>query len=213
MGVVGARARRKWLSLSRTTFGLARLGPLTHSPALAGAYIVLHNVIIPHLTKQLANRLACCTIYLLPTLAYNKRAKFDYDLIETYEAGLELLGTEVKSVRAKNVSLKGAFVTIKDNQAWLTNATIPPWQMVNAPKEYDPARPRRLLVKKSELKHFIGAKQQQGLTIIPIRVYSRGPYIKLELALARGKRKFNKKQAKKERDIQRDVERSLRGKE
>lgn len=149
----------------------------------------------------------------MSTLAYNKRAKFDYDFIETYEAGLELLGTEVKSLRAKNVSLKGAFVTIKDGQAWLTNATIPPWQMVNAPENYDPLRPRRLLLKRSELKHLIGTKQTQGLTIVPIRVYSKGPYIKLELALARGKRKFDKKQATKERDIQRDVERLLRGKE
>lgn len=126
---------------------------------------------------------------------------------------MELLGTEVKSLRAKNVSLKGAFVTIKDGQAWLTNATIPPWQMVNAPDDYDPLRPRRLLLKRSELKHLIGTKQTLGLTIIPIRVYSKGPYIKLELALARGKRKFDKKQATKERDIQRDVERFLRGKE
>ncbi len=149
----------------------------------------------------------------MPTLAYNKRASFDYDFIETYEAGLELLGTEVKSLRAKNVSLKGAFVTIKDNQAWLTNATIPPWQMINAPEDYDPLRPRRLLLKKSELKQLIGTKQQQGLTIIPIRMYNKGPYIKLELALARGKRKFDKKQATKERDIKRDVERLLRGKE
>lgn len=149
----------------------------------------------------------------MPTLAYNRRAKFDYDFIETYEAGLVLLGTEVKSLRAKNVSLKGAFVTIKDGQAWLTNATIPPWQVVNAPEGYEPARPRRLLLKKSELKHLIGTKQTQGLTIIPVRLYSRGPYIKLELALARGKRKFDKKQQKKERDIARDVERLLRGKD
>lgn len=149
----------------------------------------------------------------MSTLAYNKRASFDYDFIENFEAGLELLGTEVKSLRAKNVSLKGAFVTIKDNQAWLTNATIPPWQMINAPAEYDPLRSRRLLLKKSELKTLIGSKQQQGLTLIPIRLYSKGPYIKLEIALARGKRKFDKKQAKKERDIERDVQRILRGKE
>jgi SsrA-binding protein len=149
----------------------------------------------------------------MATLAYNRRAKFDYEFLETFEAGLELLGTEVKSIRAGNISLKGAFVTIKDNQAWLTNATVPPWQIANAPVKYDPVRARRLLLSKEEVKHLIGSKQTKGLTIVPIRVYTKGPRIKLELALARGKRKYDKKQVKRERDIKRDVDRLLRGKE
>jgi len=148
----------------------------------------------------------------MASLAYNRRAGFDYELLETYEAGLELLGTEVKSVRAGNISLKGAFVTIKDDQAWLTNATIPPWQVANSPADYDPLRTRRLLLSKNELKHLIGSREE-GLTIVPIKVYSKGPWIKAQIALARGKRKYNKKQAKKEQDIKRDAERFLRGKE
>lgn len=149
----------------------------------------------------------------MKTLAHNKRAKFDYRLIETYEAGLHLLGTEVKSVRAGNASLRGAFVTIHEGEAWLTNATIPPWQIKNAPANYDPTRPRRLLLKKSELKHLTGSRQAGGLTIIPVRLYPKGGTLKLEIALARGKKKYDKKQQKKERDIARDVERFLRGKE
>ena len=149
----------------------------------------------------------------MPTLAYNRRAKFDYEILEKLEAGLSLLGTEVKSVKAGHLSLRGAFVTMHNNEVFLTNATIPPWQVKNAPGDYDPARPRKVLLKKSELKHLIGSHQTKGLTMIPLRVYTKGPRIKLELALARGKKKYNRRQEKKERDIQRDTERLLRGKE
>lgn len=146
-------------------------------------------------------------------LAFNKRARFDYEILETIEAGLELLGTEVKSVKAGNMSLKGAFVTIHDEQAVLTNATIPPWQVKNAPADYDPTRSRRLLIKKSELKHLIGSKQAQGLTIIPLRAYTKRGRIKLAIGLARGKKKYEKKEQKREADIKRDIDRLLRGKE
>lgn len=149
----------------------------------------------------------------MPDFAYNKRAVFDYDLIESFEAGIQLLGTEVKSVRAKNISLRGAFVTLKGNEAYLTNALIPPWQAANTPESYDPTRPRRLLLKGEELERIAGARQAGGLTMIPIRVYTKGPHIKVQIALARGKKMYSKKQVKKERDIQRDVDRLLRGKE
>lgn len=146
-------------------------------------------------------------------LAYNKRVKFDYQLIDTFEAGIALLGTEVKSVRAGHMSLRGAFVTIHNSQAYLTNATIPPWQPKNTPASYDPTRPRRLLLKKSELKQLIGTRKSQGLTIVPVRVYNNRGKIKLQIALARGKKKYDKRQAKKAKDIQRDIERVLRGKD
>lgn len=146
-------------------------------------------------------------------LAYNRRVKFDYEIKELFEAGLVLLGTEVKSVKSGNISLRGAFVTIHEGNAYLTNATIPPWQPKNTPADYDPIRSRRLLLKKSELKQLIGAKKTKGLTLVPIRVYNKRGRVKIEIALARGKRKADKKQMMKERDIQRDVERMLRGKE
>lgn len=144
---------------------------------------------------------------------YNKRVRYDYELLDKFEAGLVLLGTEVKSVKAGNFSLKGAFVTIHDEEVYLTNATVPPWQVKNAPSDYDPTRSRKLLLKKAEVKQLIGAKQAQGLTIVPVRVYTKGPKVKIEIALAKGKRKVDKKKEKKEKDIQRDVERVLRGKE
>lgn len=146
-------------------------------------------------------------------LAYNKRASFDYDLLESFEAGIKLLGTEVKSVRAGHMSLRGAFVTLHNGQPLLTNATIPPWQPANTPGDYDPTRPRELLLKSSEIKQLIGHKQSQGLTIIPVRVYNKRGKIKLAIALARGKKQFQKKDKKKAADIKRDVERLLRGKE
>ncbi len=149
----------------------------------------------------------------MKSLAYNRRATFDYEVLDHFEAGLELLGTEVKSVRAGHMSLRGAFVTIHHSQAYLTNATIPPWQPSNTPETYDPVRPRRLLLKKAELGQLMDTRKAGGLTIIPIRVYNKGPHLKLQIALAKGKKKFDKKQDKKERDIERDVDRLLRGKE
>lgn len=145
--------------------------------------------------------------------AYNKRAGFDFELLETLEAGIELLGVEVKSVRAGHMSLRGAFVTIHNGSAYLTNATIPPWQVANTPGTYDPTRSRRLLVTAAQLKYLIGKISEQGLTMVPVRVYPKRSVIKLEIALARGKKLHNKKEKKKEQDIKRDVERMLRGKE
>jgi SsrA-binding protein len=149
----------------------------------------------------------------MPTLAANKRARFDYDLLETFQAGLSLLGTEVKSVRAGHINLNGAFITFLRHRPYLTNAHIPPWQAANASPAYDPVRPRALLLKKGEIKQLLGAKQAQGLTIIPIRVYTNKRTIKLDIALARGKKRYQKKESQKEQDIQRDVNRFLRGKE
>jgi len=146
-------------------------------------------------------------------LAYNKRAVFDYELLEHFEAGLILLGTEVKSVRAGHMSLRGAFVVLHGDEPQLINATIPPWQPANTPDTYDPARPRKLLLKKSEIDELIGNRQSQGLTMVPIRVYNKRGKLKLEIALAKGKKLHSKKETKRERDIQREVDRMLRGKE
>lgn len=149
----------------------------------------------------------------MTALADNKRARFDYEVLETFQAGLQLLGTEVKSVRAGHMSLRGAFVTIHDDAPYLTNATIPPWQVKNAPADYDPTRPRKLLLRKEEIKRFLGGRKAQGLTMIPLRVYNKGRTLKLEIGIARGKKLYKKKEATKERDIQREVKRLLRGKE
>lgn len=145
--------------------------------------------------------------------AYNKRATFDFELLENFEAGIELLGVEVKSVRAGHMSLRGAFVTMHNGSAHLTNANIPAWQAANTPTSYDPTRSRRLLLTATQLKYFIGKTAEQGLTLVPVRVYPKKSVIKIEIALAKGKKAYNKKEKKKEQDIKRDIDRLLRGKE
>ncbi len=146
-------------------------------------------------------------------LAYNKRAHFDFEILETFEAGLVLLGAEVKSVRAGHMSLKGAYVTMHNGNAELTNATIPPWQIVNTPKSYDQTRSRRLLLSAEELKYLTGKISHTGLTIVPIRVYNKGSVLKVEIGLAKGKKLHNKKEQQREKDIKREAEIFLRGKE
>ena len=201
--------------VGRGSFGLG-LGTGAIAPAATG-----HTKMILIKTRAVGANGGILAVFVnlcnsrraMKSLAYNRRATFDYDILETFEGGLVLLGTEVKSVRAGNVSLKGAFVTIHEGRAQLTNATIPPWQMANAPEGYDPTRSRTVLLKKAELERLVGASQAQGLTIVPIKVYNKGSRIKLELGLARGKRKYQKKERKREQDIKREVDRVLRGKE
>ena len=155
---------------------------------------------------------SCYSVYMAD-YAYNKRAGFDFEILEKFEAGLSLLGTEVKSIRKGHMSLRGSFVTIHNREAFLTNATIPPWQISNAPANYDPVRSRKLLLSASELKYLIGKVTTIGLTIVPIRVYNEGSVIKVEIGLAKGKKQYDKKEKQKERDIKRDAEIYIRGKE
>lgn len=138
-------------------------------------------------------------------LATNRRARFDYDILETYEAGLALLGHEVKSARAGRVNLAGAFVIIRGGEAWLVNATIAPYQPANAPSGYDPARPRRLLLHRAELKSLTGSGAEKGLTFVPLRVYAKGPRIKLEFGRARRRKHYDKRERIREREDRRSA--------
>lgn len=149
----------------------------------------------------------------MKALAVNKRAMFDYEILDTFEAGLKLLGIEVKSVKEGNMSIKGAFVTTHGDEVYLVNSYIPPWQVKNSPNDFDPERSRKLLMKRSEINSIVGIKREKGLTLVPLRVYNKGAWIKIEVGLAKGKKIHSKKQLKKERDILRDTERFLRGKE
>jgi len=144
------------------------------------------------------------------SLIENQRAGFDYVILETLEAGLELLGFEVKSLRAKHGSLKGARVVARGGEAYLVGATIPAWQPANAPKSYDPERTRRLLLKEKEIAHIASAEGQQGLTIIPLSVYNRHRVLKLGLAIVRGKKKVDKRQSIRAREEKRAAERTLK---
>jgi SsrA-binding protein len=140
----------------------------------------------------------------------NKRAKFDYELSESFLAGLVLTGAETRSLREHHGSLQGAFVQIKDNEAWLMNALITPLKTnaAHLPSEVQ-IRNRKLLLKRRELDSLVEAKKQ-GNTIVPLRIRTKGRFIKLEIAVGRGKRQYDKRQAIKNRDVDRDTARSLR---
>jgi len=144
-------------------------------------------------------------------LAENKRAKFDYDLLESYEAGLVLFGFEVKAIKTGHVNLTGAYVVSRSNEFFLINALVSSYQSANTPPDYDSNRNRKLLLKKSEISSLIGKSKAKGLTLIPVRLYTKKNKIKLEFALARGKRMTDKRETIKKRDMEREIGRKLRG--
>jgi len=144
------------------------------------------------------------------SLVDNKRARFDFSLQKEFEAGIELYGHEVKSLRNKRGSLSGARVIIRGGEAFLVGATIEPYQVGNTPGDYDPARARRLLLTKKELHELATAETEKGLTLVPISLYNKGRVIKLSFAIARGKKKHDKRERIKERDTKRTQERLLK---
>ncbi|OGG51954.1 SsrA-binding protein [Candidatus Kaiserbacteria bacterium RIFCSPHIGHO2_02_FULL_54_11b] len=144
------------------------------------------------------------------SLIENSRAGFDYEIIETFEAGLELLGYEVKSLRAGHGSLKGAHVVARGGEAYLVGATIPAWQPANAPKSYDPERTRRLLLSRKQIAHVASAEGEKGLTIVPLKVYNNGRKLKLLIAIARGKKALDKRHSIRAREEKRRIERTLK---
>jgi len=143
-------------------------------------------------------------------LLENKRVGFDYSILEEIEAGLELHGFEVKSLRAGHGSLRGARVVARGGEAYLVGATIPAWQSANAPKSYDPERTRRLLLNTKEIAHVSSAEGEKGLTIVPLKVYNKGHKLKLLIAIARGKKKEDKRHTIREREEKRRMRRSLK---
>lgn len=124
---------------------------------------------------------------------------------------MELLGHEVKSLKSHQGSLLGAHVIIRGNEAFLVGMHVPPFQPANTPESYDPYRTRKLLLNKKEISRLAGFEHQKGLTIVPISVYSKGRKLKLEIAVARGKKKHDKREVLKKRDADRDIERTLKG--
>ncbi|EKE25345.1 MAG: SsrA RNA (tmRNA)-binding protein [uncultured bacterium] len=146
----------------------------------------------------------------MPTLAINKRAVFDYEILDKFEAGLMLSGAEVKSVKNGHLSLKGSFVTIHESELYLTNAHISPYPYANPKTSYDPTRSRKLLVRKAEIKSLIGKLQVKGLTLVPLRVYTKRRLVKLEFAVGRGKKAFDKRSDIAKREDKRKMERALK---
>jgi SsrA-binding protein len=142
-------------------------------------------------------------------LASNKRARHDYHVLETFEAGIQLAGTEVKSVREGRVQLKDSYVEFKDGQAYLVGAHISPYSHGNR-ENRDPERVRKLLLKKREIDRLFGRTQLKGLTVVPLAVYLKGNWIKVEIALVQGKKLYDKREAEKTRELDREMEAAVK---
>lgn len=144
-------------------------------------------------------------------LAQNKKAYYNYEILEKFEAGISLIGQEVKSLKTRGVNLAGNYVVLKNEEVFWVGVNVHPYQPKNAPPDYNPERSRKLLLKKSEIKYLIGKSQQRGLTLIPLKLYTtRSGRIKLEFAIARGKKKFDKREQIKKREIERKIQQALR---
>ncbi len=146
----------------------------------------------------------------MPKLAENKKARHDYQVLETFEAGIVLTGQEVKAVRGGTMKLQGAFVKLRPDGAWLVNVGIPKYGKAGPLPDYDPEHSRKLLLRTRELKKIIGKMEQKGLTLVPISAYTKGSRIKIEFALAKGKKGYEKRETLKKRDIDRDLRRSFK---
>ncbi|HEV2249376.1 MAG TPA: SsrA-binding protein SmpB [Candidatus Limnocylindria bacterium] len=143
-------------------------------------------------------------------LADNRKARFNYAIDEKIEAGIALTGTEIKSVRAGRTNLSDGYAKIDRGQIWLRNVHIAPWQNAVGFEEHDPTRPRRLLLHRAEITRLTGALSQQGYTLVPLRLYIRHGVAKVELGLAKGKRRYDKRQTIKERETRREMEAAIK---
>ena len=141
-------------------------------------------------------------------VATNRKAKHDYFLLETLEAGIALQGSEIKSIRAGQISLKEAYIRVDGEQAWLVNAHVAPYDPASR-ENHDPLRNKKLLLHKKEIKKLWDEVRQKGTTIIPLRVYLSRGRAKVEIAVAKGKRKYDKRQDLKKKDAQREIDRAL----
>ena len=145
----------------------------------------------------------------IKTVATNRKAWHNYEILEKYEAGIELIGSEVKSLRAAMISFKDSFATVKSGEIILYNFHIAPYEKASH-FSHEPERPRRLLLHRKEIRKIEAKVAEKGLTLVPLRVYFNGPYAKLELGVARGKRKYDKRQAIAKREADRDIRRAFK---
>ncbi len=143
------------------------------------------------------------------TVSVNRKAFHDYFIEEEYEAGIVLTGSEIKSVRAGRINLRGAYARVENGEAWLFDAHISPYEQSGVYFNHEPTRPRKLLLHRREIDRLLGATAEKGQTIVPTRLYWNGPRAKVELAVAKGKDMYDKRRAIKERDTRREVERAL----
>ncbi len=146
----------------------------------------------------------------MSTFLKNKKVSLKYEILEKLEAGIKLSGFEVKSIKNNRGSLEGSHVTVRGDEAILLNTNIPPYQPNNTPEDYDPKRNRRLLLKKKEINKLANLESQKGLTIVPISVYSKGRKIKIEIAIVKGKKKYDHRETLKKKTAKRDMDREMK---
>jgi SsrA-binding protein len=139
----------------------------------------------------------------------NRKAYYDYNILEKFEAGLVLIGQEVKSIKTGHTNLAGSYVMIGSNEPRLIGAKVPPYQPKNSPADYNPERNRKLLLNKKEINYLIGKASQRGFSLIPLKIYEKNGRLKLEFGLAKGKKKYNKKESIKKRDTDRQLKKEL----
>jgi SsrA-binding protein len=145
----------------------------------------------------------------MKTFAENKKAYFNYDILEKYEAGLVLNGQEVKSIKLGRMTLEGSYVVLKGAEPFLIGAKVPAYQPKNAPADYNPERSRKVLLSRAEINGLIGKTHEKGLTLMPLKVYSNNAKIKLEFGLAKGKKKYDKREDLKKREQKREIAREF----
>lgn len=148
-----------------------------------------------------------------PTIASNRKAYHDYFIDESYETGVVLTGSEIKSIRNGRVNLRGGYAQIKNGEIWMHDVHISPYEQSGILFNHEPTRPRKLLLHRREIERLRGHLNQQGLTLVPLRMYFKGRVAKVELGLARGKKTYDKRDAIAERDAKRQIERAMRNDE
>jgi SsrA-binding protein len=139
----------------------------------------------------------------------NKKASFNYEILEKFEAGIVLFGQEVKSIKTGHINLAGSYVTIRNEEPFLVGVKVPAYQPNNAGADYGEERQRKLLLNKKEINYLIGKTKTKGFSLIPLKIYDNNGRIKLEFGLAKGKKKYDKKEKIKKRDVDREVNREL----
>jgi len=147
----------------------------------------------------------------MAAFAENRKAFFDYEILEKFEAGLVLSGAEVKSIKNGRMNLAGSYVNFHNGELFLINAFIAPYQPKNQPADYDPTKSRKLLMRKKEIGFLAGKIKTKGLTLVPLKVYNKGRKIKLEIAICRGKKQYDKRSVIKKREAEREIERKIKG--
>ena len=146
----------------------------------------------------------------MKVLSENKKAYFNYEIIDRFQAGISLIGQEVKSIKSGRINLAGSYVVLRDEEVYLVGANVPPYQPKNAPRDYDSERSRKLLLRKPEIKQLIGKTKEKGLTLVPLRVYTVKGRIKIEFGVAKGRKRIDKRQLIKKRETDKEIERELK---